>query len=307
MDKVAILFNPSSGRGLSLRKEDDIKAWLKNNSIPFNWSNSESEIHLKQLAREKAESFQAILVVGGDTSFQMVASEIYQTSYNPALCMIPTGSANDIAISLGCRSIKTVLGALKKMKTQMMDIGLLEIKGHSENIYFVGSLSLGLGSTINQFVAQYWKRHPVQAKLGPSFQIIAGFLGAIDSFKKNKIPMRIILSGDNFEQNLRFSIIVFSNVPSYAGGLRINPKASPFDGKIDCCVIDSTSLIHSSKLAFSAWRKKHSKKKEIQFFEGKSFTAFSDKPINIQYDGNVVSDVREFRVSVIPSAIKILV
>jgi diacylglycerol kinase family enzyme len=192
------------------------------------------------------------------------------------------------------------------MKTQMMDIGLLEIRGYPENIYFVGSLSLGLGVTINQFLSQYWKRHPVQAKLGQAFQVIAGFLGARDSFKKNKIPMRIRLSSDNFTRDLNFSIIVFSNVPAYAGGLRVCPKASPFDGKMNCSAINTNSLLHTTRLTYSVWKKKHRHKDEIQFFDGKNFMAYSKNPIDIQYDGKIISGVKEYKVSVLPSAIKIL-
>jgi len=306
MNKTAILFNPASGRGLSLKKKDEIKKFLDNHSLSFKWFDSESEEHLKDLAKKKARSFQTILVVGGDTSFQIVASEIYKTSHNPALCMIPTGSSNDIALSLGCRSLESFIESIKKTKTQKMDVGLLEIKGYPEKIYFVGSLSLGLGVTINQFVSQYWKNHPLQAKLGNAFQVLAGFLGARYSFKKNKVPMKIKLTSDSFENEVDFSIMVFSNVPCYAGGLRVHPFASPFDGKINCSVINTKSLAQTTRLAYSVWKHKHKHKHEIQFLDGQYFTASSQKPINIQYDGKVISGVKEFKISVIPSAIKIL-
>ncbi len=306
MDKVAILFNPSSGRGLSLKKKDCIKERLEKNSISFNWFDSESENHLRKLAREKAKSFQVIMVVGGDTSFQIVASEIYNTPYSPALCTIPTGSANDIAKSLNSCSSEYMLASLNENKTHMMDICLLDIKGKSEKIYFVGSLSLGLGVTINQFISKYWKRHPVQAKLGKGFQVIAGFLGTRDSFKQNKIPLKIRLSGDNFETEVTFSIIVFSNVPCYAGGLKVCPGTSPFDGKINCSIFRSTSLFQTTKLAYLVLREKHLNRKEVQFFRSRGFTVCSEEPISVQYDGKVISDVREFKVSVLSSAIKIL-
>ncbi|MCD6517458.1 MAG: hypothetical protein J7L72_08610 [Candidatus Aminicenantes bacterium] len=306
MDKVAILFNPSSGRGLSLKKKECIKENLKKNSLSFKWFDSESENHLMQLAREKAESFQVIMIVGGDTSFQIVASEIYKTPYNPALCMIPTGSANDIAKSLDSCSSKSILASLKEGKTHRMDICLLDIKGRSEKIYFVGSLSLGLGVTINQFISEYWKRHPVQAKLGKGFQVMAGFLGGRDSFKKNKIPLKIRLSGENFETEVAFSIIIFSNVPCYAGGLRVCPDTSPFDGKINCSIVSSTSLLQTTKLAYLVLRGKHVKRKEIQFFRSKDFTVKSHEPMSVQYDGKVISGIKEFKVSALSSAIKIL-
>ncbi len=306
MDKVAILFNPSSGRGLSLKKKDYIKRGLEKNSISYNWFDSESENHLKQLAREKAKSFQTIMVVGGDTSFQIVASEVYQTPYNPALCMMPTGSANDIAKSLdNCSSVSS-LASLKEAKTHMMDIGLLDIKEKSEKIYFVGNLSLGLGVTINQFISEYWKRHPFQAKMGKGLLIMAGFLGGMDSFKQSKIPLKIKLSGDDFETEVEFSIIIFSNVPCFAGGLKICPDTSPFDGKINCSVVNSSTLLQSTKLAYLVWRGRHANRNEMQFFRSKSFLARSDDPISVQYDGKVISGIREFNVSVLSSAIKIL-
>ena len=306
MEKVAILFNPSSGRGLSLKKKDDIKATLVKNSISYKWFNSESEEHLKELARKKARSFETILVVGGDTSFQIVASEIYQSSYNPALCMIPTGSANDIALSLGCGSIESIIESLKTMKTRMIDLGLLEIKDYPENIYFVGSLSLGLGVTINQFVAQYWKNHPIQAKLGNVLQVIAGLQGARYSFKKHKVPMKIQLDSHDFKNEVDFSIIVFSNVPCYAGGFQVCPSTSPFDGILNCSVINTRSFTHTTRLAYSIWKQKHRNKKEIQALNAVSFTARSKKPINVQYDGKVISGVKKFKVSALPSALKIL-
>lgn len=306
MNQVAILFNPASGRGLSLKKKDDIKSALKHSSISFAWYNSESEEHLKELAREKARSFNTILVVGGDTSFQIAAAEIYESPYEPALCMIPTGSANDIALSLGCSSIGSIIESLKEMKTQRMDLGLLETNSHPEKIYFVGSLSLGLGVTINQFITQYWKNHPFQAKLGKSFQVKAGFLGARYSFKKNKVPMRIKLSSGTFENEIDFSIMVISNVPCYAGGLRVCPDTTPFDGKLNCAVINSKSLVQTTLLAYSVWRQTHKHRNEIRFLVGKSFTAHSKNPIRVQYDGKVISGVREFKVSALSSAIKIL-
>ncbi len=306
MEKIAVLFNPSSGRGLALKKKEFIKSMLKKNSLSFHWFESASETHLKQLAKEKAGSFEVLMVVGGDTSFQITASEVHKTPYDPALCMIPTGSANDVAFSLGNRSIESIIKSLKKAKTHQMDICLLETKKNPKKTFFVGSLSLGLGATINQFISQYWKRHPIQAKLGKSFQTLAGFLGARYSFKKNKIPMRLNLSSENFQKNCKFSIMVFSNVPSYAGGLRVCPFASPFDGKINCSIVYTKSLIHTTRVAYSVWKQKHLHKKEIQFVSGKSFSGCSDQPINIQYDGKIIHGVKEFKVSVIPSALKIL-
>ncbi|MBD3415393.1 MAG: hypothetical protein GF421_13325 [Candidatus Aminicenantes bacterium] len=306
MDKMAILFNPSSGRGLSLKKEDRIKALLKQNSIPFQWFCSRSENHFRQLAQEKARSFQVILVVGGDTSFQIAASEIHKSPYQPTLYLMPTGSANDIAMSLGIHSVDSTIQSLLESKTRQMDLGLLEIKGRSEKIYFVGSLSLGLGATINQFVAHYWKQHPLRAKYGKLIQVWAGFLGARHSFQHQNIPMKIQLSSDDSTHNIESSIVVFSNVPCYAGGLRVCPWASPFDGKLDCSIIHTTSFMHTARFAYSVWRQKHKHKKEIRYLQNKSFSVSSQEPINIQYDGQIIPGIRDFQASILPSALNIL-
>ena len=135
---------------------------------------------------------------------------------------------------------------------------------------------------------------------------MAGLFGGKDSFKQNKIPMRIKLSGDGFETEVEFSIIIFSNVPCFAGGLKVHPDTSPFDGKINCSIVNSSAMLQTTKLAYLVWRGKHADRKEMQFFRSKDFLARSYEPISVQYDGKVISGIREFKVSVLSSAIKIL-
>ena len=65
-------------------------------------------------------------------------------------------------------------------------------------------------------------------------------------------------------------------------------------------------MLQTTKLAYLVWRGKHADRKEMQFFRSKDFLARSYEPISVQYDGKVISGIREFKVSVLSSAIKIL-
>jgi len=250
MDPVAVLFNPSSGRGKSKRKRGQIEAKFKQYAIPYKWFASRNEAHLKELAQTAAQSFPVIVAAGGDTTFQLIAAEVLSTDKDPALTMAATGSSNDIACGLGWPQLDSLCEAIRVGRERRMDVGLLEIIGGSAKVYFIGALSLGLGVEVNRFVAGFWRRFPLAAKGGGFMQTVAGIFGIKDSFKYNRVPLKAKLKCERFERELDFSLMVFANIPSYAGGVELTPGVTAFDGKIDCCVISSDNFLQTLLIGF---------------------------------------------------------
>ncbi len=95
------MFNPSPGKGRSLKQKEKIQRCLKEKNIDFDLMVTESEDDLRQLAGEKAKEYEKIVGVGGDTTFNIIAGEILKyRGPIPALGMIGTGSTNDIVRGL---------------------------------------------------------------------------------------------------------------------------------------------------------------------------------------------------------------
>ena len=307
MDPVAVLFNPSSGRGKSERKRGQIEAKLNQYAIPYKWFDSRNKAHLIELAQTAAQSFPVIVAVGGDSTFQLIATEVLSSETDPALTIAATGSSNDIACVLGWPELDSLCKAIRDGRDRRMDVGLLEFKGGSAKVYFMGALSLGLGVEVNRFVAGFWRRFPLAAKGGGFMQTVAGIFGIKDSFKYNRVPLKAKLKWERFEREMDFSLMVFANIPLYAGGVEVTPGVTAFDGKINCCVISSDNFLQTLLIGIRARKGRHISSDNVQIISDTAFEIISPDNIDLQYDGEIINSVKAFKVSILPAALKVLV
>ena len=306
MVETAVLFNPSSGRGRSMRNRRRIKDSLRRKNIDFDWLTSENESHLRGLARDAARNFSNLVVVGGDTTFQIVASEILAGKEDPALGLLGAGSNNDVVHGLGDLGLQTLHDAIQARRTRRMDVGRIDIPGKERPVIFLGALSLGLGVHVNRHVAEFWKRHPLISRGGNLPQLLAGIWGVRCFFRERSVPARIRLKGAGREEEVDFSLLVFANVPSYAGGLRLAPEVTPFNGRLDCCAVKSDSFSGTVGVAMRVLRGRHLRHPDVSLQTGRSFHVSSPVPLDIQYDGEILPGVDDFQVSAWPGALRVL-
>ncbi|MEA3422127.1 MAG: diacylglycerol kinase family protein [Acidobacteriota bacterium] len=307
MENVAVLFNPSSGRRKSSRHLCRVEHNLKKYSIYYKLFITQSEEHMKQLARDLAKENRIIVGVGGDTTMTLIATEILDLKSDSILGMIATGSANDIIRGIGCYNMEAQVRAVKTGRVKKMDVGQIEIDGLSNPITFLGSVSLGLGVTVNRYVEEVFTRHPLWSKYGLTTQTITGIFSIGKSFTKKDVPDSVMIKTDKFQNQVDFALIVFANVPSYASGLKVTPNASPFSGNLECCVINSISMFRSLDIGIQTKRGRHLKRDEVQMITDTNFEVIPEEKIDLQYDGKIIEGVRKFRVSVLPAALNVFV
>lgn len=301
-----MLFNPSSGRGRSLKKRSQLEAVLQRTAIPFDWYSSRSEQHMRELARSLSRDYSTLITAGGDTSFRIVAAEVLNSGADPVLVFVGIGSANDIAHSLINAKIATLGSRLKCPQTRRMDVGKLEIMG-CEDIYFLGNLSLGLGVEVNRYVAEFWRRHPLLAKGGSFIQLLAGFAGTHDAFTNRKVPFHFKLGSEAGLKMHESSLLIFSNISFYAGGLKIAPGKTPFNGKLDCCLVQSENSWSTLKIAIRAIKGRHINNPAVKVISGRTFIIQSDTQLDVQVDGDVLPGGKHIKVSVLPEALTVMV
>jgi len=322
MDKIAILFNPSSGKGRSLKEKKKIENILTATGIDYDLFVSESEEHLRLLAAGAAgkyPKYPVIVAVGGDTTFNIVAAKILKQNPAPTMGMIGTGSANDIVRGLGIHKIADACKAIKKGNTRKMDVGCLKLPRGAGDYFFLGTLSAGLGTTVNRYVEQFHQKHKLvsKIKLFNLNQTIAGLYGIYDSFSLKRLPLKGEIyytdanSGKKIVKEIEFSLLAFMNTPYYANGLKlIEVNASPaltlFDGLLDCCVIHTTSFLNTFKIGMKVQKGRHVGRKEFMLLRSTSFKVLLEKVIDIQVDGEIIEGVEEFEVSVIPGRLTVL-
>lgn len=318
MKSAGVLFNPSSGQGRSIKEKKAIEYHLVSNGIDYDLFISQSEDHLKQLAAEHVNNYPVLIGVGGDTTFNIVATSVLNACPAPMMGLIGTGSANDIVRGLGINSVKSSCQAIAKEQVRYMDVGfarLISTDGSSSRITFLGTLSVGLGTTVNRYVAAYRQRHTLWAKLNPFSQLTAGLKGIHHSFKSGYLPLSATLSysdaqhNQSVEKDIRYSLLVFLNTPYYANGMKMVHERSAermFDGMLDCCIIDSESFSSTLAVGMNIKNGKYLQRENVTMYHSPTFRVKCPEPVNIQADGDIYTGIIEFHVSLVPGMLKVL-
>ena len=307
MKKILVLYNPSSAGGRSEKKRGRIEKKFEKLKIPYDIHVTDSEEDLKNMASKAAGEKRDIIAAGGDTTFTFVAEEILRSINRDEinLGMIGTGSMNDIVRGIGMDNVDSLLKGIKKGLTHKIDVGKVETLPEGKEYYFLGSLGIGLGTTVNKFVENWKEKGIMITKVKPAMEISGFIKGVRGSFTENKVPIKVILewAGRKIERNV--SILVFQNTPLYSRSLKLSPDASPYDNIIDCAIINTKSLSNTVGLAVSVLRHKHLKRPELEILRSEEFQVTSEKKIDIAIDGEIIENVKKFRVSLLKDGLNI--
>lgn len=305
METVAVLFNPSSGRGKSQKRKNLIESRFLHFGIPTKWFLSQSEAHLIELARTLAHSYTMVTAVGGDTTFTLTAAEIINGGMDVTLGIVGTGSANDISRGLGIYDLDALCEAIIAGRVRRMDAGCLFLPDRQHPLYFMGALSLGLGVDVNLFIAEARRRLPLLNRGGSAVQALTGIAAMRHAFSRKSVPDRIQLKTDGCCREVYFSLALFANTPYYANGVRLLPEATPFDGRLHCCIIHTRSLSQTLRLSPKIIGGRHTSMREVEIIPRSAFQVVpASGQIALQYDGKVITGIESFRVEVRPAVLK---
>ncbi len=143
--EVCVVFNPSSGRGRASRRLDRLlRAWEGRAVFRPTAGPGQAEELALQAARE---GFAVVAAAGGDGTVHEVANGILRAGRpEVVLAVLPAGSANDYAHSLGLdvgwwRHFDAVA-------SHAVDVGIARVPGR--NRFFVNGLGLGFNGTVTR-------------------------------------------------------------------------------------------------------------------------------------------------------------
>jgi len=306
-NKYIVLYNPSSGNGKSIKSKKKIINLLKQNGIEYDLYITKSEAHLRELTGTSVNNYDTIIGIGGDTTIKIIAEELFKFDDKenslPSLAMIGTGSVNDIMRSLELCSVKKAIDVIKTGTVAYMDIGQVKINSESRVHHFLGSMSLGLGTSVNKYVEAFNKKHMYIGKTGRFGQFIAGFFGVRNSFKRGSIPMSVFLEYENIKIKKEFSLLAVLNTSYFAKGLKFVDECSPFDGKMNCTLINTSSFADT----LSFYKNLEKKRKEIFSVESDKIIMKFDEATSVQLDGDVFENIKQLDISIIPKKLKIII
>lgn len=226
-EQIAVVINPASGQ------DYPILATLNRffNKYKADWNvlitkNEEERFDFKDYDR--------IVVYGGDGTF----TEIARQAKRKPLLLLQGGTANTIAKDLGIpKDVKKALQLLNKGRTKKIDAMLVNGKEY----YF----KVATGSYIKEY-------QDISRSEKDKMGYLAYVLKLIED-ASNSRQINLKISTKKAKKKVKCQLLVISNNASFGiKGLKVHPKISPFDGKLDLLLMRNTNIISLSEIAFSS-------------------------------------------------------
>jgi diacylglycerol kinase (ATP) len=248
-----------------------------------------------------------ILLFGGDGTIHRHLSQLVTLGL-PVL-VVPAGSGNDLARSLGLRSIKDSLAAWRRFcggkgSVRSIDLGVITPVNQEDHDSAIGSREPALRAHESGFASRYFccvagvgLDSEVARRANQLPRWLRGHGGyalslAPKIFTFAPFPMKISTSEDNSGWTLRSdqatTLAAFANAPIYGGGMKIAPQAKMDDGLIDVCVIGGIDPFRLFCLFPTVYSGGHLKIKEVSYFTAPRVRVETEHPLDVYADGEFV-------------------
>ncbi len=219
--RAKLIFNLEAGKsGDSPVQLTEILSQLQDHDIITEVYVAKNNTIVKQaVKRAAADGTELIIASGGDGTITRVATAIIETSF--VLGIIPTGTRNNLAVSLGIpSSIPDAVAILRAGKKVQVDVGKANLDG--ETHWFFEALSMGLMSETHSAADDVQK--------GDLSRV-----GELVSTIVSSTPSQVDLKLDDEKMRLEESVhvVLVANMPYIGANLHIAPDVSFSDNLLD--------------------------------------------------------------------------
>jgi diacylglycerol kinase (ATP) len=227
--EIALLTNPTSGRGKGARHRDVALARLRESGFVVRNLQGRDGDEALDLARGcVADGVEALVLCGGDGLVHLGVQAVAGTGV--PLGLIPSGTGNDVARYLGLPRTDPVAAADRVIASRRRTIDL----ARSGDRWFVTVLAAGFDAIVNERAnAMTWPRGQMRYNLAT--------LAELRTFRP--LPYVLQLESDEGVETVEHEamLVAVGNGPSFGGGLRITEGALLDDGLLDVVVITRMS------------------------------------------------------------------
>jgi YegS/Rv2252/BmrU family lipid kinase len=236
-----------------------------------------------------AEGAAAVVIAGGDGSLNAAAPALVRTGL--PLGIIPTGTANDLARTLGLPTdIEAAVDVIAAGHQRRIDIG--DVNGH----LFFNVASLGLSAELARQLDRETKRR--FGRLGYALTAIRVLL--------NARPFRAMIVSDDGAVRVKTMQIAVGNGRYYGGGNAVRHNARIDDARLDLYSLEVAEVWKLVAMARAFRLGRHGLWREVRAARGASFEVRTRKPRHVNTDGELVT-MTPARFSVRPGAISVFV
>ena len=245
----------------------------------------------------------AILIFGGDGTIHRHLAHLVRLQM-PVL-VVPCGSGNDFARALNLRNVRCSLAAWERFcsnqgNVKAIDLGII-MPTDSSSHYFCCIGGVGLDAE----TARRANRLPAWLRGRGGYAL--SLPGALMGYGAKKIRISLPNKSGEFQpcfDNLSF-LVDFANTPVYGGGMKIAPRASMNDGKLDVCIIHEIDKLKLFCLFPTVYFGRHLDIPQVDYFSAERLRIETETPQDVYADGEYVCQTA-IDVSVAREALRVI-
>ena len=239
-----------------------------------------------------------ILLFGGDGTIHRHLGQLVKLGM-PVL-VVPAGSGNDFATSLGLPRVRHSLSAWRsycsaRKNVRAIDLGTVTPVSEGQSRDDGSGLryySCVAGVGIDAAVAERANRMPRWLRGHGGYAL--GLAPAIFTF--GPFPMKIQVPLDGNDSDTKWTtrserptlIAAFANTPLYGGGMKVAPRAKMDDGLLDVCVVGGVDPFKLFCMFPTVYAGRHLTIKEVEYFQASLLRVETEHPMDVYADGEFV-------------------
>jgi YegS/Rv2252/BmrU family lipid kinase len=301
--KVKLILNPMADMGRSWTVANDLRPILVEFHGQLDWSGTVYPTHAVELARQAAEEgYDLVVAMGGDGTVHEVMNGLMQVPEDrrPAMGVVPTGSGNDFAHSVGIPTNPAeALRLALKGESKPVDVVRFEDEyGRTE--YFDNTLGIGFDAVVT-----------IRSHKLP---VVRGFLmyltAVIQTILLNFDPIGMTVETESETWDESELMLTICNGPREGGGFLVAPEAKNDDGLLHYAAIRKVSRPMMFRLIPEVMNGTHGHFKPVRMGTCKKMSLIADRPLYIHADGEVYAgfgaDIRKLSLEIMPGALKVV-
>lgn len=286
-----LLLNPGAGRGRGARRRSRFAALARAAGVPIEESRDAADL-IARAARAAQDGVDRLLVAGGDGTWNLAARGLLGSA--TALAPIPLGTGNDLARALGYPlDSEQAFAAALEGRPGRIDVGRFGERP------FCGVAGAGLDGTVAARA-----RERVRWLRGPAVYAWAT-LATLVRFRPAGLRLTVDGAG---EQGGTAWLVVFANIATTGGGMRVAPGADPTDGHLDVVGLTGISTLGLLRLFPRVYAGRHVGHPAVFRCACAGAGLAFDRPVAAVGDGEDFGRVgsEPVRVEVVPAALAVV-
>ncbi|TWU02006.1 diacylglycerol/lipid kinase family protein [Neorhodopirellula pilleata] len=285
-----VIWNGGSGKSLQI---EQLRRLLVD--VPTRWTEMQRDVDLHQCIA--ASECQTVIAAGGDGTVNAVVNAMMKIDIasRPNLAVIPLGTANDFAGTLGISDeINLAVAEMRHSEPIRMDV----VKVFAENYqrWFAnvaaGGNCVRVSEEMTDEIKQRWG----------ALSYVRGAISVLADM--NSYRVRIDIDGDQIEMD-SWAILI-ANGRTNAGRIEVAPLASTDDGLLDVVLIKDGNVMDMVEIVAGNLSGSFEQCDQVIYRQAKCVELQSSPPMRFTMDGEIV-DEEPIRFCIEPAAIAMYV